>query len=514
MKLKPSAVLASLLIATATFAKRPIEVHYLSTYTSPSGNAGAEISAFDAKTKRVFVTNAAARRVDLVDFSNAAAPVHLGFWDVSSYGTPNSIAVHHGIAAVAVEALVRTDDGNVLFFDASAAPGAQPLRAISVGAVPDMVTFTPDGHALLVANEGEPSGYGAGHADPEGSVSIIDLQHGVENATEHRARFTDFSANDLPPSVRIFGPGASIAQDLEPEYIAISHDSKTAWVTLQENNAVAILDIAGGFFTRIAGLGFKDHMLPGNALDPTDRDGPGGTGLINIVSKPVFGMYQPDAIAAFQTLGRTYLMTANEGDARDWPGFSEEVRVSSLSLDTGAFPDGASLKANANMGRLTVTNTLGDTDGDGDFDELYVFGARSFSIWDTELNQIHDSGDLLEQVTGALVPAKFNSNGTPGTFDTRSDNKGPEPEGLAVGEAWGRILAFVGSERTGGIFVVDITQPLEPELLQYVPQPVGDLAPEGLAFVPREESPTNEPLLIVSNEVSGTVTFYRVTMSQ
>ncbi len=160
---------------------------------------------------------------------------------------------------------------------------------------------------------------------------------------------------------------------------------------------------------------------------------------------------------------------------------------------------------------MTVTSTLGDSDSDGDYDELYAFGARAFSIWDTELNLLHDSGDLLEQVTAALVSGVFNSNGTTATFDTRSDNKGPEPEGLAVGEVWGRTLAFIGSERTGGIFVVDITQPLAPELLQYVPQPAGDLAPEGLLFVSREESPTNEPLLIVSSEVSGTVTIYRIS---
>ncbi len=331
------AALVLMVNATAAFAKQPIQIQPVSTYVSVTGEGGAEISAYDSKTTRVFVTNAAARRIDLVDISNVMAPAFLGSWDVSSFGTPNSVAVHHGIVAAAVEAQVRTNDGFVLLFNSEAAPGAGPLRVVSVGAVPDMVTFTPDGHTLLVANEGEPSGYGAGQVDPEGSVSIIDLQHGFENATERRARFINFSSDDLPPSVRIFGPGASIAQDLEPEYITVSHDSKTAWVTLQENNAVAILDIVGGFFTGIAGLGFKDHMLPGNPLDASDRDGPGATGLINIANWPVFGMYQPDSIAAFQAGGRTYLVMANEGDARDWPGFAEEVRVSTRTLDPGAF---------------------------------------------------------------------------------------------------------------------------------------------------------------------------------
>jgi hypothetical protein len=201
--------------------------------------------------------------------------------------------------------------------------------AVEVGALPDMLVFTPDGKRVLVANEGEPND--AYDVDPEGSVSIIDLPNDITKLTQANVRtatFDKFNDAELDPSIRIFGPGATVAQDLEPEYITVSKDSKTAWVALQENNAIAVLDIDSGEFTALRGLGFKDHRLPGNELDVSDRDK-----QINITNWPVFGIYQPDAIASYDYQGRTYIVTANEGDARDYDGFSEEFRVKDLMLD-------------------------------------------------------------------------------------------------------------------------------------------------------------------------------------
>jgi hypothetical protein len=418
--------------------------------------------------------------------------------------------------AVAVEANVKTDNGSVVFFDADGGF----LSQVTVGALPDMLTYTPDGKTVLVANEGEPSGYGPGFVDPEGSVSIIDVKHGacwVQQYDVSTARFTIPNASALDPSVRIFGPGASVEQDFEPEYIAVSHDSKTAWVTLQENNAIAVLDIRNARFTQIVGLGFKDHALAGNALDASDRDGG-----INIANWPVLGMYQPDGIASFRYRGQTYLITANEGDARDWPGLTEEARVSALNLDPAAFPNAAQLKSNARLGRLTVTRSNGDLDGDGDFDRLFVFGGRSFSIWTASGQQVFDSGDQFEQITAQALPLSFNSNNDANnSFDTRSDNKGPEPEGLAVGEMFGRTYAFIGLERIGGVMVYEITNPFNPRFVQYVnPRDfsgdaaagtAGDLGPEGVLFIPANDSPSHRPLLVVTNEVSGTTTIYQIS---
>jgi hypothetical protein len=317
----------------------------------------------------------------------------------------------------------------------------------------------------------------------------------------------------------VFGPGATVAQDLEPEYITVADNGRTAWVTLQEANAIGVLDLDSGEFTAIHGLGFKDHRLAANALDPSDRDGPSNGKAVRIASWPVYGMYLPDAIAHYRTGGKTYLVTANEGDSRAYTGFNEEARVSALALDPTAFPNGAALKGNAQLGRLTVTRANGDTDGDGDFDALYAFGARSFSIRDEHGALVWDSGDALEQLTA--IPVQFNSdNAENDSWDTRSDNKGPEPEGIAVGQVQGRWYAFVGLERIGGVVVYDVTDPAAPSFVQYVntrnyagdpaADTAGDLGPEGLAFVPASASPTARPLLVVTNEISGSTRLFDV----
>lgn len=321
--------------------------------------------------------------------------------------------------------------------------------------------------------------------------------------------------------IRIFGKaggGASSAsQDFEPEYIAVSADSSTAWVTLQENNALALIDLKSGTVS-VKALGFKDHSAAGNALDTSDLDT-----KINIQNWPVKGMYQPDGLAAFSVGGATYTISANEGDARDYTALSEAKRVKDLKLDPAAFPNAATLQADAALGRLNVTNQLGDTDGDGDFDALYSFGGRSFSVRDAAGGLVYDSGDLIERTVAAQFPARFNVNSTSNTFDNRSDDKGPEPEGVTVGQVGGKTLAFLGLERMGGVMVIDVSTPASPTLLSYVnprdftqdvkTAAAGDLAPEGLAFVPAAQSPSGKAMLIVANETSGTTTLYDVADS-
>ncbi|GIW85918.1 MAG: hypothetical protein KatS3mg108_0242 [Isosphaeraceae bacterium] len=250
-----------------------------------------------------------------------------------------------------------------------------------------------------------------------------------------------------------------------------------------------------------------------NALDPSDRDGPANSGRIQIAPWPVEGLYMPDALASYQVGNLTYIVTANEGDAREYDALSEEVRVNSLNLDPSRFPNAAALKANAALGRLTVSNVDLDLDGDGDADRLQPLGARSFTIWvrsaNGSLTPVFDSGDDFEQITARAVPTLFNSNGTPATFDTRSDNKGPEPEGIVLGTLNGRTYAFIGLERTGGVMVYDVSDPYAPTFVQYI-NTAGDLAPEGLTFIPASDSPTGAPILLVTNEVSRTLTAYAI----
>lgn len=928
-------------------AGHPITLKALGTYDA--GDAGsAEIVAYDAHSRRLFVVNAATSTVDILNARNPRQPAKLTTIDTAAFGSPNSVAVRDGVVAIAIESKPKTDPGHVAFYTVE----GKLLSAVLVGSLPDMLTFTPDGRYVVVANEAEPSGYGEGHVDPEGSVSVIRVPDSqlkirkVKNSDVRTAKFTQFNGQETQlrsQGIRIYGPGATAAQDFEPEYIAISEDSRRAYVTLQENNAIAEIDIESARVTHLRALGFKDYselpqttatyewkerpaigytaawqklhlggfsglayegltgdgklkfithtdrgpngepvgirrpfllpdfnprivrftlnpadgkfevtqqialrasngrplsgvsntalsgdtnqayndevpvdlrdrtlpldplggdfegivlaedgsfwmadeyrpalyhfgktgrlierlvpigthaaagaavpapglagiygteLLPseiaqrrqnrgmegialqdgkiygfvqspirnpatlGNAalnamqnvrvveFDPATRTTrqflyvmdnppaigsddtradkigdvvaiPGGGFLvlerdddavpedpietiskkvyaaslsgatdisnlgpyvvggvsksvdqmsiaeltavgiqpvtkklhvdlaqagyagvekieglallpsgqlalvndndfgvagividnatgrftlapgytpedvvlgivnvpgldasdrdsqINIRNWPVLGMYQPDAIARFKAGRSNYLITANEGDARDWPGFAEEARVSSLSLDATAFPEGGTLKNNANLGRLNVTRSLGDVDGDGDYDALYTLGGRSFSIWGTDGSLVYDSGSDFERTVAASDPAFFNASNDDRTFDSRSDNKGPEPEAVAVGTIGNRTYAFIGLERQGGVMIYDVTRPRTPQFIDYVNNrnfsvdpatavAAKDLGPEGVIFIGAKDSPTRSPLLVVANEISGTLTFYEV----
>lgn len=925
-----------------------LKLQPLGTYDA--GTAGsAEIVSYDAVSKRLFLVNAATATVDILDVRDPTSPTLISTINTSALGSPNSVAVGRGIVAVAIESNPKTDPGHVAFYKTN----GELIKAVKVGAQPDMVTFTPDSYFVLSANEGEPNGYGAGYVDPEGSVSIIPVPwdangwNKLSDAAVRTVGFSQFNGQEATlrdKGIRIYGPGASAAQDFEPEYIAISPDSITAYVTLQENNAIAEINIKNAAVTNLLPLGYKDYSekpftaatyewtglpsigataagqklylggfsglafegttadgklkfithtdrgpngeptginrpfllpeftprlvrftlnpasgefeltqqihlkradgtpltgLPNTALssdanqsyndevgvdlsgkplsiDPlgADLEGiaiaadgsfwmadeyrpalyhfdthgklierlvpigthaaagkpvpsagtagefgiealpaviaqrrqnrgfeavaiqngkvyafvqsplrnpatlgngalnamknvrvveidpqtratrqflyvmdnvaavgpddtradkigdavavPGGGFLvverdddalpedpvetiskkvyafkldgatdvsslglfdvggvmksvdqmtaaelaavgvvpvtktlrvdlaqagyasvekveglallesgqlalindndfgvagividnatgrftlapgyvpetvtlglikvpgldasdrdtaINIRNWPVYGMYEPDSIAAFRFGKKTFLITANEGDARDWPGFSEEARVSSLTLDPTLFPNATTLRRNENLGRLNVTRSLGDADGDGDFEALFTLGGRSFSIWSTDGAQVYDSGSELEHIVAASNPQFFNASNEDRSFDSRSDNKGPEPEGLVIGTVGERRYAFIGLERMGGVITYDITDPYAPLFVDYTNNrdfsvdpatapAAGDLGPEGLLFIDAKSSPTNAPLLVVANEVSGTVTVYSVS---
>lgn len=936
-----------------------INLSVLGTFYAPSGST-AEIADYDAGSQRAFYTSSTANALGILDLSDPASPELIREVDLSGFGGgPNSVAVKRGLVAVAIEAFNKVDAGSVVFFDTD----GNSLGSVVVGALPDMLTFTPDGKSILVANEGEPNSYGQPDSvDPEGSVSLIDLSNGIQAATVTQIGFTQFNSQKdelIAAGIRIFGPGATVAQDLEPEYIAVSADGSTAFVTLQENNALAVIDLGSRGVTAINALGYKDHnqvsqlqtalfpelptigttvggqtlslggfsglffegidpasgrlkfvthtdrgpngepnssgqrpfllpdfaprivrfeldpasgaielsqqielqvapgdplsglpntsvpggnastphndevpvdllgniltldplgadlegvvvdsdgsfwmvdeyrpaiykfsaagvlierfvpqgaaaaaglaagslgteALPGilaqrrqnrgfealaiqngklyafvqsplrnptslsnstlnglrnirvvefdpqtnatrqflyvmdnpnlgtpgntradkigdavalptgeflvierdddaidsdplsniekkvyrfrlsdatdvssfsgtydvgggifksidqmtaielaalgikpisknlhldlaaagynrvekveglalvdantiavindndfgvagieidqttgtftllpdytpepavlglittrNGLDASDRDVPGSSnsGILNIRNWPVLGMYQPDAIASFQIAGQTYLVTANEGDARDYVGFNEEVRAGGLSLDPASFaaqgfPDVSSgpggLRNNDNLGRLNVTSTLGNLDGDADYERLYAFGARSFSIWTAAGEQVFDSGDDFEQITAAAYPQFFNASNNDNSFDSRSDNKGPEPEAVMVAKIGSRTFAFIGLERIGGIMVYDVTDPFAPSFVQYInnrdfSQPTDsdaakDLGIEDLKFISADDSPIGTPLVLTANEISGTVSVFALNL--
>ncbi|WP_293369865.1 choice-of-anchor I family protein [Nevskia sp.] len=511
--------------------------------------SAAEIVAHDPREQRLFVINAAQSSIDVLDIANPAQPALVRTLSEEG-GDANSVAVHDGLVAVAFAADPKTDPGQVVFYDART---LERLAAVTVGALPDMLTFTPNGNAVLVANEGETDGYGEGLADPEGSVSVIDLRLtrnclvglprprpvggmlrcllGRDLNMDARVRTIDFRAfNDqkaalLAQGVRIYGPGATVAQDLEPEYISVAADGRSAWVVLQEANAAAVLDLSNlsaPSVTRIVPFGRKNHALPGNELDASDRDN-----AINIRNWPVLGLYQPDAIASYRVRGQNYYVTANEGDDRnDFIAGEETRRVSALAtspgLDPAVFGDITALRNNAALGRLTVTAATSARNALGQLTELEVIGARSFSIFNEAGSLVFDSGADFERITAARYPLNFNASNDNNNFDDRSDNKGPEPEGVVLGTVRGRTFAFIGLERIGGVMIYDITDPASATFVDYVNNrdftlsPTGaaptDNGPEGLAFIEAKDSPTRQPLLVIGNEVSGTTTIYSVDL--
>ena len=915
----------------------------LGTYSAGEFDLGAaEIVAHDPKAQRLFVVNAQAAVLDVLDIRNPSAPAKVASVDMKPLGgVANSVTVFEGIVAVAVENEIKTEPGVVVFFDTK----LNFLNQVTVGALPDMLVATPDEKYVLVANEGEPNTDYT--IDPEGSISIIDVSRGVKRLKQSDVRTVNFAAFNgvqLDRSIRIFGPGATVAQDMEPEYIAISPDSKTAYVTCQENNALAMIDIRPGVVKKLVGLGFKDHsatagrsevftfrqeslpsvgetlggqeialggfsglyfegidtvtgkhkfvahadrgpnaeptgiirpfLLPeftpevvrfeldrergrleiteriplqkspgvpltglpntamgGNAnlpyndevpvdllgnilpldplgadlegivLDPSngsfwmvdeyrpaiyhfDRGGvlidrfvpegtavaagavpgtfgtevlpallaqrrqnrgfegvawdagklyafvqspirnpaslgnaalgamrniriiefdpmtqktrqflyvmdnpdlgpepntradkigdavslgngeflvverdddslpgdalstiekkvyrfnlvgatdistlngligstgksvdeltieemsannikpvskvlhvdlaqagynrvqkveglaaidpwtiavindndftvasitvhPNGTftrnyapdniqlgivevlqngldasdrdGKTNIRPWPVKGMYLPDAVATYTVKGDTFLLFANEGDVREYETFAEAVRVgaSSVALDPVKFPNAGVLKNNSNLGRLNITSTLGRNTANGFYEELYAFGTRSFSIRNAKGELVYDSGDDFEWITALDFPANFNASNTSNEYDNRSDDKGPEPEGVVAGRAYGREYAFIGLERIGGVMIYDISDPHSPEFVDYVNRRnfaapadasgVSDLGPEGLLFIEASDSPTGKPLLVVGNEISGTTTIFQINKAK
>ncbi|MBT0608534.1 choice-of-anchor I family protein [Aequorivita echinoideorum] len=499
-----------------------LDANYLTSYLVDAGGT-AEITAYDPATQRLFVTTVGA--VEILDFSDPENISSIETLDITSFGNSvQSVAVSNGILAAAIAANDPTDNGSVVFMDTD----GNNAVSVEVGSLPDMLTFTPDGTKLLVANEGQPSNDYT--IDPEGSISVIDVTGGLSGITQANVTTLNFNAFDaqqaalVAAGVRIFGPGASVSQDLEPEYIAVSNDSQMAYVTLQENNAYAIVDLSTMEITDVISFGLKDHSLAENSLDTSDE-----TDFIFNASWPVKGVYMPDAVSFYSVNGMDYIVTANEGDARDYDGYAEERKLGDADFlpDPAIFTNLDILNLETNLGDINFTAASGDANGDGLYEELHVFGGRSFSIFEAATgNLVYDSGNDFEVITAAdpTLGGIFNASNDNNNFKNRSDNKGPEPEGVLVKEINNEFYAFILLERIGGMMVYNVTDPTNPVFLQYLnsrgtvpgdPES-GDLGPEGIVYVEPADSPTGNALVILSNEVSATLSIFsldNVTLS-
>jgi hypothetical protein len=470
---------------------------------------------------------------------------------------PTSVAVSGDWMAIAVPADDKATNGMVLFYNGLDTSSPIFVKAVEVGNLPDMVTFTPDASKVLTANEGEPSGdY---NIDPEGSISVIAIVDGAPSDTSINISFVGYNGKQAEletqgmhfpnPSGRTINGtliSTTVAQDLEPEYITTTNE--IAYVTLQENNGLAIVDLSDNS-VQVIGLGFKDwskYQLDGM------EDGTVSFGQYD----DLYGMYMPDTITSFQWKDANFLVTANEGDAREYffdtlnadgeqdedlctaaggqdfdeddgcLSYTEETQGRRLdyapgsNLDNIAGDDPKDFDFTAYpLGRLTVTDVLGDSNNDGEYEALYAYGARSFTIWDANGLVVFDSGDDFERITASIHGNTFNNNNDENEGDSRSANKGPEPEALTVGQVGDKTYAFIGMERLGGIFVYDVTNPYDTKFVDYVINRdlteggdlIGDSAPEGMVFVDASNSPTGNALVIIGNEVSGTVSVWQIS---
>lgn len=500
---------------TAPVPTNELNMTLLSSFSNGAGGTNsAEIVAYDSTNFRLYIANSIGAKLDIVDFSNPAAPTLLNSIPVTTYGNINSVTAYNGVVALAIENANAQTNGSVVFLDENGAFISQ----VNVGAMPDMITFNHNHTKIFVANEGEPNATYS--ADPEGSVSIVDLTPGyaaLTNANVTTIGFTAYNgqAQQLrSQGIRIFSTSASVAQDIEPEYITISSDDSKAFVSLQENNAMAVIDIATATIDTIYALGYSDYMS-GNGLDASDQ-----SGSILIASAPVKGAYMPDAIAYSTIGGQGYVFSANEGDSREFGSVVDAARISSLTLDPTAFPDQHILKNNKLFGRLNGLTYSGDTDNDGDLDEIHTMGGRSFSIWNASTGQlVFDSKDLIEQITAnhPVFGAFFNASNTTGAaaLKNRSDDKGPEPEGVATAFINGSNYLFVSQERIGGVLTFNVNDPANPVFVGYYNNRTltgsgPDLGAEGIIYISAAASPNNNDIVILANEVSSTLSVYQL----
>lgn len=497
---------------TAMQASNEVTLEFVKSFEIDASGS-AEIVMHDPTTEKLFVANSTANKLEIIDFSDANNLSIIKSVDLASYGAGiNSLAIHNGHVATGIEA-ANFANGKVVFFDMN----GDFVSEVEVGVLPDMVAFTPDGTKLLTANEGQPSDDYT--TDPEGTVSVVDVSGGFASLTNANVTTLDFNDFDADKAslesngVRIYGPGASVSQDVEPEYISFSSDSKKAYVSLQENNAIAIVNLETMEISEIMPLGTKDHSLTKNGFDASDK-----IDSIAISAWPLKGMYMPDGITIKEMNGKTYLLTANEGDARDYDAYSEEEKISKITLDSAAFPNAEILQRDDVIGRLKISTAYGDTDNDGDFDELYSYGSRSFTIFDVATGDVvFDSKNDFERIIAEhpVWSKLFNASNSKNSVKNRSDNKGPEPEAIITATINNEVYAFIGLERIGGVMVYNITDPANATYVTYVNSRevdsfAGDHGAEGLIYISANNSPNDTGLVVTANEVSSTLAIYKI----
>ena len=518
------------------------DIELLTTIDSGSGEGGAEIPTFHHRSNRLFTTNGAENRIDVYDLSDVESPEFMKSVSLSEYGDGiTSVAAGRKsiVAAVEVDPTFATDgtptvnSGVLVVMDTD----GDIVSTLELdGVLPDSVTFAKDETTVLVAIEAEPVCAADNPAtadvdeskdfslanDPEGQVVIVDLSD-PENPTKKNVTFDGFTASEAAAAGLVVSKvQTDFAKDVEPEYVS-AVDNNTAYATLQEANGIAEIDLNSATVTRIFSAGTVDRSAVG--IDASNRDEDDDLETYD----NVIGLNEPDTIATFAIHMDNYFITANEGDAREYDCIDDDDRAKDLNLDPSVFPNAATLQLDENLGRAKVDSNFGDTDGDGDYDQIGLRGGRSMTIFKNgEL--LFDTEELIatemKKITGddLLINGGhwFDDSGENIVYtdSDRADDKGGEPEGVAIGTTGERRVAVLGLERFSALLFFDITDPSAPTLISWEQmQPVTDTpvadskawSPEGIVFIPAWQSPNGKPLVLTSYEMSGTMTIHQIT---
>ena len=547
MKKIPLSVFALLTASTLVFAgqfpalanEAAVKVTEISSITSGDGEGSAEIATFHAASKRVFATNGVKNTIDIFDISDVSNPKKVGSVALSPYGNDvTSVAAGKDVVVAVVNVADKfsatgvptTTNGKIVVFDTNGKVLSSPDV---LGVLPDSVSFAPNGTTALVAIEAQPvcakddpataakedTDYTKA-SDPVGGVTVVDLSNPSAPVLRF-AGFDQFTVSEMrAKGIAVSSVVNNISKDFEPEFVS-AVDNNYAYVTIQEANAIGKLNIQSATFESIT-RAFESRVAR-VARDTSDRDaGAGPRTYTNVV-----GASQPDAIAGFTVGAGQYFVTANEGDAREYTCLNDDLRASALKVDAKRFPDWKTLSGSAALGRAKVNPTIGDKDGDGDIDTIHLRGSNSMTMYRNGI-AIWDSADLLDQIqTQAFGVANINGSHSLSSDKStmnylgqdRSDDKGAEPEGVAVGMVGDRRIAILGLERMTALAIFDITQPRNPvfqEWLQMLPTkatPAKDVkhwSPEGIVFVPADKSPSGKALIITSYELSGSLSIHQI----
>ena len=547
MKKFPLSLIA-VLTASALFAagqlpaqadEATMKITEISSITSGDGEGSAEIATYHAGSKRIFATNGVKNTIDIFDISDVANPKKVGSVALSPYGNDvTSVAAGKDVVVAVVNVsdkfsatgVPTTTNGKIVVFDTAGKVLSSPDV---LGVLPDSVSFAPNGTTALVAIEAQPvcakddpataakedADYTKA-SDPVGGVTVVDLSDPAAPVLKF-AGFDQFTVSEMrAKGIAVSSVVNNVSKDFEPEF-ATAIDNNYAYVTIQEANAIGKLNIQTATFESIT-RAFESKVSQ-VARDTSDRDsGAGPRTYANVV-----GASQPDAIAGFKMGSGNYFITANEGDAREYTCLNDDLRGASLKVDPRRFPDWKTLSGTAALGRAKVNPNNGDRDGDGDIDTIHLRGSNSMTMYRNGY-ALWDSADLLDQIqTAAFGVANINGSHSLSSDKAtmnyvgqdRSDDKGSEPEGVAVGMVGDRRIAVLGLERMSALAVFDITQPRVPvfiEWLQMLPAkatPAKDVkywSPEGIVFVPADKSPSGKALIITSYELSGSLSIHQI----